>query len=392
MVGITSEVLPDELNTVPELFGESGYTTAGISRNGYLSSATGLNRGFEEFEWISSSTIHKVGIVPLIKYVLNLRKHSVGLSTETSKYSTPYLLNEVAKRWMGSLNEPFFMYLHYNEPHRPYYPPLPYIDKYTEDIEMSAKEAAEFSHEFHDDVNEVIAEGCNLTDDEWDALIAMYDAEIAYTDEMVGRLFDYVQKSEVNDAIFIITADHGELFGEHDLLSHMMVLDDAVINVPLVAHGVEGLSKSDPDGLVQHQDVMKVLLNIAGADTDSINGIDIREESREYAFSQRKPLDFEHLLRNNPDYDTSRFHSPLLTCVRTHDFKYQRSDEGSELFKLPDEDTDVSDEYPEKTGDLERELDRWLSEKARPVNSEGVGEEEFSEDVKNHLRNMGYLE
>jgi len=89
----------------------------------------------------------------MLKYLLNIRKHSAGLSLDTAEYATPCLIDDVSKRWLKSFDEPFLLYIHYNEPHRPYYPPLPYLDKYTDDIEMSAQEAAEFSMYFHYNLN-----------------------------------------------------------------------------------------------------------------------------------------------------------------------------------------------------------------------------------------------
>jgi uncharacterized sulfatase len=229
-----------------------------------------------------------------------------------------------------------------------------------------------------------------LTEEEWDALIAMYDAEIAYTDEMVGRIFDYIQNTSINNTIFVITADHGELFGEHGLLAHTIVLDDALINVPLVVQGVDELTEDDSDKIVQHYDIMKTLMTIAGGESNKIEGIDIRKNEREFAFSQRKPLDFEHILQHNQEFNTSRFHSSLLTSVRTDEFKYQKSQDKTELFKLPDEETDVSGEYPGIVRKLDGVIEDWIKKKGESRYSSS--EEDFSNEVKDHLRDMGYLE
>ena len=386
-VGFSGDSLPNTVPTVAEMFRDAGYHTACLSRNSYVSSATGLDRGFTDFEWISSSTIHKVGARTILKYLLNLRKHSAGLSRDTAKYATPFLMNDVAKRWLASFDEPFFFYLHYNEPHRPYYPPLPYLSKFTEDIEMSAEGASEFSMEFHYNLHEIVANGCDLSQQEWEAVEAMYDAEIAYTDEMIGRLFDYVQESDVKDTVFVITADHGELFGEQGMLSHKVVLDDAVTNVPMVVHGADtDIKKQD---IVQHSDIMKTVMRdfeIQG----NIEGFNLRNEKRPFAVSQRGEISFEFLRQYNPNFDTSRYHSSPMTAVRTPDFKYVKSDDKAELFELPDEVRDVSEEFPEVVSEMNAKLENWLAEKGSPVDK---GEEgNFSNAMEKQLRDLGYLQ
>ena len=211
-VGVSGDVLPEEVTTVAERFADSGYTTACLSRNSYLSSETDLDRGFQRFQWLASSTIRSVGPRTLLKYLMNIRKHSAGLTANTAKHASPLLMNDVAKHWLHdfeSQSTPFFFYLHYNEPHRPYYPPLSYMDKYADDLEVAPKAAAERAYEIHETLDEIIAEGGRLDQSDWDVLRAMYDAEIAYTDEMVGRLVDYIDSLDLGDTIIVVTADHG---------------------------------------------------------------------------------------------------------------------------------------------------------------------------------------
>ncbi|MFC6865309.1 sulfatase [Halomicroarcula sp. GCM10025817] len=392
-VGVDGNRLPDSITTMPERFADAGYATACLSRNSYLSSATGLDKGFDRFQWLSSSTLHEAGIGPLLSYALNLRTHSAGLSRDTAKHSSAYLMNEVAKDWLADFrrnDDPFFFYLHYNEPHRPYYPPRKYLERFTDDISMSGTEAAEFALDVHYNLEDVVANGCELTDDEWAALEAMYDAEIAYTDEMVGRLFDYIQSHGDRDTVVVITADHGELFGEYGLLSHSYVLHDAVTRVPLVVQGLDEDLAVDGDDTVQHLDVFRTLLNVAGGDPGDTIGVDLREETRDFAVSQRGPTDFDELLAHNPSFDTSRFHTETLTALRTPEFKYQRSSEKAELFALPDEDEDVSGDYPEERAALEEELGDWLDKYGQPVGDAEEGE--FSDAVTRQLRDLGYME
>jgi uncharacterized sulfatase len=393
-IGMEGNAVPDEITTIPERFQSAGYTTACLSRNSYLSSATNLDRGFDRFQWLASSTIYQAGIKNLASYLWNIRSHSAGLTTDTAKHASPLLMNGVAKRWLNDFEDqssPFFFYLHYNEPHRPYYPPGKYLDVFTDDLEMSPREAAEIALDIHYNLDEIVAKGCELTDEEWDALIAMYDAEIAYTDEMVGRLVSYVRSLDMGDTVVVVTGDHGELFGEWGLLSHSYVLNDAVTRVPLV---VDGLSESlavDEKDMIQHSDVMTTLLEIAGNDTDDTIGIDLREGDREFAVSQRGPSTFEELLSFNHNFDHSAFHTgEILSSLRTDSWRYQESEHRGELFDLADEETDVREDHPEVAASLSSDLQDWLESYGQPVSA--GQEEQFSGAVTRQLRDLGYME
>ncbi|WP_254840526.1 sulfatase [Natronomonas marina] len=391
-VKIDNEYLPERLETLPETLGRAGYRTACLSRNSYVSPGTGLDRGFDRFSWVSGSTIlDAVPLRTLVKYFFNLRRHSAGLARDTAKYATPYVMNDTAKRWLDDLRaaEPFFFYLHYNEPHRPYYPPLPWMDTYTDDIEMSASEAAEFAIEVHRTLDERIAEGLDFTDEEWAALHAMYDAEIRYTDEMIGRLFDHVQSLDLGPTIFVVTADHGELFGERGLLSHKVAVDDALTHVPLVTHGF-GDIEGQADELVQHVDLTTTLSAMVGEGIDQHQGVDLRETTREHAFVQRGPFDFDLFTDVNPDFDTSRFHHGPVHGIRTKEFRYERSDSMERLYELPDEETDVRQQYPEVTEDLSATLEAWVEANADPIEAES--DSQLDESMRRQLRDLGYVE
>lgn len=395
--GMAHDRIPDELETVPELLKEAGYHTACLSPNSHLSSATGLDRGFDDFAWISPSTLlDTAGLSTIARYLLNIRRHGGGITTDTAKHGTGFIVQDVAKRWLRSFagdREPFFLYAHVGDPHHPYYPPLPLLREYAADLELSAREAGEVALAHHDELNERIARGCDFTAAEWDALHALYDAEIAYADRLVGTLFDYVDSLDLGETVFVVTADHGELFGEHGMLAHKIVVDDAVCRVPLVVYGLDGVEGSDGD-LVQHADVVRTLLSAVGARTGQCQGIDLREETREYAVVQRGERrcrrNLERFRELEPDFDVSRYHKSTLTAVRTADYKYQRSADGAELFRLPDEITDVSEGYPDVADRLDGTLSAWLESEGTPVSAD-ARRGEFTDAMKSQLADLGYL-
>jgi uncharacterized sulfatase len=240
----------------------------------------------------------------------------------------------------------------------------------------------------HDNLMEIIATGYELSEAEWEALIAMYDAGIAHTDACIGRLFDTIQQSSLGETIFVVTSDHGELFGEQGTLGHKYTMDDGVINVPLVTHGIE----ESAGGPVQHTDVMATLLRAAGADATGVQGIDFRHEQREFTVSQDNENTLDSLLEYNPDFDGSELAIGDHSVLRQDGFKLKKSATTRALYRLPDELTDVAEQYPEVADRLDRTLSEWLATEGQPIDEDGTDEAEFSDAMRQQLADLGYLD
>lgn len=384
-----SRQFPDELPLVSELLGDVGYRTVALTNNAYGSSLTGLDRGFDDSSLLGSSPqelLNSAGLKNLLKYAANIRRHSVGFSTDSHAHSAGYLMNELAKEELRSTDEPLFYYIHYNEPHRAYHPPLPYLDRYTDDIEMDGREAASLAMEIHHNLLDIVANGCDLSESEMEALLAMYDGEIAYTDRLVGELVDVIEE-HLGETILVVTADHGELFGEDDMLAHKYSMHNAVLNVPMVVKGIPGLSD---DGLVQHTDVVRTMLEIAGAETETIQGVDLRTETREYAISQSGASDLQPLLERNPDYDSSKFCTEEYSVIQDGEYKYIQRPDDPRLYRLPDEEADLIDQESEQAAEMDTQLDDWLETEGQPV---GTGSRaEVDEEMRSRLADLGYLD
>lgn len=393
--GKADEPLPEEILTLPQLLMDEGYRTACLTPNSYLSDVTGLDRGFETYHWFSLTDAfrNRETLLPFVKYLIRSGTYGPGLSLDLNRHNKTYIMLNVLKRWIRTLtadSAPFFLYTHCPNPHLPYTPPLKWLDQFTADIEFSATEALELSLETYgsrDRMVQRIADGCEFSQAEWEALMAMYDAEIAYADEFVGVLYDYVRRSTTGETVFVITADHGDLFGEHGLLGHNLVLDDALTNVPLVIHGLDGVANA-ADSVVQHVDVTRTIAQRLGVSHHQFSGVDLRKKTPEYAISQRGVPHFDEYLDANPAFDPDRFHPTPMTALRSDEYKYVRSTRKAELFALPDERTDVCDSFTEVCDRLDAELDSRLESMEPRSAAESA---EYTDAMKEQLSRLGYL-
>jgi uncharacterized sulfatase len=393
--GMTRKRIPDSLATVPELLGELGYRTVGVSPNANLSPATGLDRGFDDFVWIEKSElVENVGLSTVLKFLANIRRHGGGISTDTRKHNTGYMMTDVATRWLERHGgeDPFFMYLHYGDPHHPYYPPLGRLRREAERLSVDPRMAGQLVLDHHTNLNERVAEGLPYSDQEWETLLGLYDASIEYADSLVSRVLEAAE-SGPRETIVVVTADHGELFGEYGLLGHKVTVHDALAHVPMVVDGLDG-ALADDSGLVQHIDVMGTVLDEVGADTGQFQGVRLGHERRGRALVQRG---WDRCQRHLDTYggpdgalDTDRFPEGDLTAVRTRKFKYIKGESETTLYRPPDEETDVSERYPAVIEELDTVLTAWLESTGTPVDEAGV-DAELSPKARNQLSELGYF-
>jgi arylsulfatase A-like enzyme len=167
----------------------------------------------------------------------------------------------------GRRGAPFFLFLNYMDAHDAYDPPRAYRDRFAriDDPEVGFVRYSRrlggtiSSNQFVRDVVPV------LSAEEWTRIVALYDAELAYLDEQVGRLVDGLKARGLYDqTIIVITADHGELMGEHGLANHFKSLSEEEIRVPLIVRYPPALRPGRVTTPVQLVDVLPTLSELTG--------------------------------------------------------------------------------------------------------------------------------
>lgn len=384
------DTVPDDLTTLPELLSEAGYRTYGVSGNPWFSDATGMNRGFETFEYLSKDNLTAAGLSPLAKFVLNLRKHSAGYTLDTGSHCTDYLANALVKKWIREQDgeDPFFIYAHTEGAHTPYYPPDGHHDRFTDELEMSPRQAREFARDVGANLHERMATGLDFSEDESRALTAAYDGLIHYLDSQIGHVFDTLMDADVGETVFIVTSDHGDLLGEQGVLSHKLAVHEGLVHVPLVTHGLEF---DEEESLVQHIDLTREVAARAGCDHEQFQGVPLGE--RDHALIHRSSKYFqkttEILSKYGDALDVDLFHPSDVDALRTMTHKLVTSEHASELYELPNETDDISDCEPRVEAELTEALQSMLQENARDG---GDGPEaELDAAMKSQLSDLGYL-
>lgn len=239
--------LPDAITTIAEAFSEAGYDTAAFYGNGAIKN--GFGQGFETFEPFADHWY--------------FRDRAGGRK---------------ALAWLKTAEEPWFLWVHFMDPHGPYdsSPPERSASFEYEETPLMLRELPRIEQNYGIDVlpkYQQLPEHARVVD-----YVRRYDGEIVGTDVEIGRLRTALEKSGTLDrTLLVLTADHGESLGEQKyFFQHGAHLSDPSVRVPLVFRHPRlpaGTRNETPASLV---DVFPTIAALAGvAVPDGLVGRDL---------------------------------------------------------------------------------------------------------------------
>jgi arylsulfatase A-like enzyme len=205
-MGIASRpiVLDEALRRLPEVLQARGYETAGIVSHLYVGQKYNYQQGFGF--WDESQA----------------KGHTHVSSNEVTDRAIEFLDRSGERR--------FFLFLHYFDPHLDYVQHEEYI--YSKGYAGPVRSGKDNVHELRK-----LAWSGQLKIPDIYYLRALYDSEISYTDEHIGRFLDELRRRGLyDDALIIVTADHGESIMDRPdrWIGHTVSLYGECLNVPLI--------------------------------------------------------------------------------------------------------------------------------------------------------------
>jgi len=179
----------------------------------------------------------------------------------------PYIkgegINHKVDEWLSSYSKigeykPFFLWTHYMDVHEPYIPAREYINKVDPSIDLSEDEMLNL-------FKKIILKR-DISDQKIVKILKkLYDAKVRETDGYVKEFFKILGKYNVlKDSVIIITADHGDEFGEHGGLSHDGKMYSELINIPLFIYSNNRTQSEACDKLVSHIDISPTIIYLFG--------------------------------------------------------------------------------------------------------------------------------
>ncbi len=324
------EVLPEN-RLLAEMLAERGYSTTALLSYHYFERSWGLAQGFADYD-TQLMTLHSLGGDP------------AATSGSSAREMADLALSKLAALLPQASTRPFFLWMHFYDPHYRYeaHPPPP--------------GEASFGNNEED----------------------LYDGEIRYTDQQIGRVLDALQKSGAwSKTAVMITADHGEGFGEHGIgpdrrhgyhLYANQTRVPLILRIPGLRTAQEGSAEPVSHRLqtpVGHVDLAPTLLHLAsGRDPhreepqllgDSLLPILLAPEKK------RDAVVFQEVMYEGPTVRKA------VVSQRWHLLQNLIPDGTTELYDLqadPSENRDRFGEFSQIEADLGARLAAWMDDSA----------------------------
>jgi len=246
--------LPDNTPTMAGALANAGYQTAALGFNGLLLPLSKLDTGFREYYW------YPMEALAFPNFEAGITHHLLNLSTTLKPTAT--ILTDFASLWLKQhARQDSFFWLHYFDPHMPYMPP--------DEFQPADPKQRAMGPQFWD-VKPARGGTIARTPEERAWIKALYDGEVAYLDREIGRLFDYLRKSGIyDDALIILTADHGEEFWDHDRFEHGHTLFNELVRVPFLIKPPKSHAPATIEAPVPTQAIMPTVLDLCAVPTDN---------------------------------------------------------------------------------------------------------------------------
>ena len=246
--------LAPEHTTLAEMLRDRGYQTAGFVGNyAYLYRDYGLSQGFSVYD-------DAPGVMLRIRpAAMSLVQHFVpGFYLKT--YRSAREINAHALAWLdrAPAGRPVFLFLNYMDAHHPWYTERPF-DRWTRDLPAVRWLATKnlYTHAVKP-----------IAKNEAAYIAGSYDGQLAFTDHAFGELLDGLRaRGRYENALVIMTADHGELIGDHGIMGHMgRMLYEPLLHIPMVVKYPGATRPRDvADEPVQLVDIVPTVAQVTGA-------------------------------------------------------------------------------------------------------------------------------
>ena len=303
--------LSDEQTTLAEILAAQGYQTGAFIGAFVLDGRWGLKQGFQYYD---------------DQFDLKKYKHlDLGGVQKPGNQ-----VMDSALAWLEEQKKnPFFAWIHLYDPHAPYEPPEPFYSDYGQR-----------------------------------GLTGLYDGEIAFMDEQIGRCVAWLEKNDLNkNTILVLIGDHGEGLGSHGEGTHGYFIYDYAVHVPfLVITPFPELQGKRVPSQVSSVDVFPTLLDLADI------AAPFKTQGRSLLPAMFRPEKggessaYSESMAPNLQYGWSPLYS-----LRTARYKYIDTPK-TELYDIhqdPDEQTNLSPQSSDIARKMKTDLDRLMAETSR---------------------------
>lgn len=362
--------LSEDVPSLVGVFKENGYATGAVISNIVLQSRFGLNQGFQTFdEELDSRELNR----------LKFRERRADSATDA------------AISWLQKKGgRPFFLWVHYVDPHGAYYPPSEYRRMFVDDEWYTEEEDLPIAAENF--VPKTIPKYQDLFGAKNPSYyISQYDGEIRFADDQIGRLLEFLDASGLSsDTIVTITADHGESFTERDLyFTHTFRTYDEQAVIPLIIHFPGMTTNRRVEAQVRAIDIMPTLLDrLDLKNPHTVHGQSLMEL---IAGGGNPPADFA-MIYSDHGMEVLDTVMGAQKSIRTRKWKLTRnSRDGSlELYNIEDDPLETNNLAAAKP-EVAKQMEELLDSREKEIEKATVLKSKLSPELIEQLDSFGYL-
>ena len=254
--------------TLAESLSERGYLTAGFVANTYYCGhELGLARGFAHYEDYVVSPQELLISSTFLRVLANSNttRQLIGYEDNIPRRTATAITDQFLE-WQSRVGDrPFFAFVNFFDAHETYLPPAPFAGRFGPGPPMGSPEVVQ-------DVRRSLRRDWpERPRAEIQGELNMYDGAIAYLDDELNRLLlELRTRGRLDNTIVIVTADHGEQFGEHQLFLHGNSLYQPLLHVPLIVRFPDRIASGiRVQSRVTLRDLAATILDFAGVTGDT---------------------------------------------------------------------------------------------------------------------------
>lgn len=318
--------LSNDYSTLAEILKAHGYKTAAFVGSFVLDHRFGLNQGFDVYN----------DRMPPDLTILEKLEAERNADAVYSAFSEWFSRN--AKK------QPYFVWIHFYDPHAPYNPPEPYRSRFANDP---------------------------------------YAGEVAYTDAVIGKVLKDL-KTQSSDQIIAVVGDHGEGLGEHQEATHSLLIYNSTLHVPMIidAAGLISAGVTFPY-LCRTVDLAPTLLDLAGVQNEmKAQGVSLKK-----AIEQMKDPEIASVSESL--YPKLNLGWSELRGIEKDQFHFIDAPR-PELYDVvndPEEKKNLMNQRAAIGGNLQKELNQLYQGSTVAQNSQP----EMDAETKERLASLGYV-
>lgn len=241
---------------LPEVLRRAGYRTGAVSANGWVSRASGFDRGFDDFVEIDThrqASLDRGRLRSRARRALEALRANVDDGAGEARAALKRLFSNAGP-------EPCFWFVNVIECHSPYMPPRAHNSLSGLERMKAADEASRYLT--LDAIWRACVGGFEIPEAALDRMRRLYADSVRQADDWLAGVLDDLDGSGLlDDTLVIVSSDHGENLGEGGLITHAYSLDDRLIHVPFVTSGPVALGDARPFSLA---DVPRRLCDAVG--------------------------------------------------------------------------------------------------------------------------------